>query len=315
MIGDVLGVAGLATGVIGGLFQRSAAKKAAQIQHDSDVAAALEAKRTAESVNPEINAAATKAGDDARRVAAEGAEHVNTAVSGANNLLQPFTTAGTDANNLLAARTAPGGEFDKTFTPSDLTQSPGYQFRLNQGLKALTASAAARGAVSSSGRAIEDYAQNSASQEFENEFQRFRQDRQDRFNNLNTLAGRGVDTATTQGKNLLGGSEFGATTENQAVDYAGNKSTDAATQTTQNTVSADDKYNNYLTHASDATASGIVGGSNALWGGISGGVGALTSGLTLESLLKNPAGTRNFLDVSNYGKPPLPGYASVRPHA
>ena len=50
------------------------------------------------------------------------------------------------------------------------TESPGYQFRLNQGLNAVQKSAAARGLLGSGGtmKALNDYAQGQASSEFEN---------------------------------------------------------------------------------------------------------------------------------------------------
>lgn len=64
-----------------------------------------------------------------------------------------------------------------TFTaPTAVTMQndPGYQFRLNEGLKALQASAAARGVLNSGGtlKGIEDYGQNYASQEYGNVFNR-----------------------------------------------------------------------------------------------------------------------------------------------
>lgn len=64
----------------------------------------------------------------------------------------------------------------QNFDPSkvDVTQDPGYQFRLAQGEKALQNSAAANGTLMSGGfaKALTDYAQGDASQEYQNAFNR-----------------------------------------------------------------------------------------------------------------------------------------------
>ena len=55
-----------------------------------------------------------------------------------------------------------------------LEKTPGYQFRLQQGLKGVEDSAAARGTLLTGGtvKDLNDYAQGSASQEFDNEYRR-----------------------------------------------------------------------------------------------------------------------------------------------
>lgn len=62
------------------------------------------------------------------------------------------------------------------FDPSkiDITQDPSYQFRLNQGINALDKSAASRGMLLSGAqqKAINNYAQDTASQEYSNAYQR-----------------------------------------------------------------------------------------------------------------------------------------------
>ena len=68
-------------------------------------------------------------------------------------------------------------EFQGTkFDPSkiDVTQDPSYQFRLNQGINALDKSAASKGMLLSGAqqKAINNYAQDAASQEYSNVYQR-----------------------------------------------------------------------------------------------------------------------------------------------
>ena len=61
----------------------------------------------------------------------------------------------------------------------DFEADPGYQFRLEQGTKALEGSAAARGGLFSgaTGRSLQDYSQGLASQEYANAYNRFANDR------------------------------------------------------------------------------------------------------------------------------------------
>lgn len=61
--------------------------------------------------------------------------------------------------------------------PQSITSDPSYQFRLKQGQESLENSAAARGGALSGNalRAISDYGQESASQEYGNEFNRWMQ--------------------------------------------------------------------------------------------------------------------------------------------
>lgn len=61
--------------------------------------------------------------------------------------------------------------------PNAITSDPSYQWRLKQGTEALENSAAARGGLLSgnTGRALTDYAQNTASKEYQNEFNRWLQ--------------------------------------------------------------------------------------------------------------------------------------------
>jgi hypothetical protein len=61
--------------------------------------------------------------------------------------------------------------------PNAITSDPSYKWRLGQGTEALENSAAARGGLLSgnTGKALQDYGQNAASQEYSNEFGRWMQ--------------------------------------------------------------------------------------------------------------------------------------------
>ncbi len=83
--------------------------------------------------------------------------------------------------------------FQKSFTMADYQQDPGYQFRMNEGAKALNASAAANGASSGGAtmKALTRYGQDYASNEYQNAYNRFNNDNSNRFNRLSSLAGLG----------------------------------------------------------------------------------------------------------------------------
>lgn len=96
---------------------------------------------------------------------------------------QPYYQAGTNALAQMQGLTnAMPAAFQYTgqqpaafqFRPEDLQLDPGYGFRLKEGLKALESSAAARGGLLSggTGKALQRYGQDMASQEFGNAFNR-----------------------------------------------------------------------------------------------------------------------------------------------
>jgi hypothetical protein len=76
------------------------------------------------------------------------------------------------------------------------TQDPGYAFRLQQGQRALDASAAARGGLLSggTGKALQRFGQEMGSQEYTNAFNRYQAERTARLQPLQSLTGMGQST-------------------------------------------------------------------------------------------------------------------------
>ena len=105
----------------------------------------------------------------------------------------PWRAAGETALNQLI----PLATNYTPFSYNSMTADPGYQFRLQQGQEALGHQNAARGgAVSGTSlKAMQDYAQNSASNEYNNAFNRYQANRQAQLGPLQSLAGIG-QTAT-----------------------------------------------------------------------------------------------------------------------
>lgn len=162
----------------------------------------------------------------------------------------PWRDAGTTALSSLTSGLQPGGQFTKTFGMSNFTADPGYQFRVDEGNKSITNAAAARGASYSGAtlKALQRFAQNTASDEYGAAYNRFNNDQTTQYNRLASVAGVGQTATNT---------------------------TDAAAQTYANTAGQ------AIQNAGTARASGYVGTANA----INGAVGQASNYYALQSLL------------------------------
>ena len=162
-----------------------------------------------------IPAAASLIGGSMQASAAESAAETSAASADRATALQermyeegvarqrPYYEIGVNALRQLPGRT---GAMPAAFQyrPDQLTTDPGYQFRLQEGLKALERSAAARGGLMSgaTGKALTRYGQEMGSQEFQNAYNRalteynaLRAREAEEYNRLSGLAGVGGTTA------------------------------------------------------------------------------------------------------------------------
>lgn len=140
-------------------------------------------------------------------------------LSSSGSLAQPFSPADFAADGApkvpafnQAVPTAPElGQFqDNTnlaqfqdmpaFNPDMMKEDPGYQFRLDQGLKGVENSASARGGVFSgaAGKALENYGQDYASGEYGNAFNRYQTTRANALQTYNTNIGTQQANRTNQ---------------------------------------------------------------------------------------------------------------------
>jgi len=110
----------------------------------------------------------------------------------------PWLQAGQTALNALT----PLATNYTPFSYNSMTADPGYQFRLSEGLKQLGHAAGARGGLVSGQtlKGLQDYAQNSASNEYTNAFNRYQTERAARLQPLQSLAGVGQTAANTLGQ-------------------------------------------------------------------------------------------------------------------
>lgn len=146
---------------------------------------------------------------------------------------QPWTQAGGDAVRTLRDMVI-GGEFSKPLSVGDVTQEPGYQFGMDQGM---TGASRALGKLygydsGATLKGLARFATDYGSTKYNDAFNRLNTDRGFRYNSLAGLAGAGQ----------------------QAVGQVGSAGSNAATNA-----------GNLTTSGGAARAAGVVGGANA-WG-------------------------------------------------
>lgn len=141
---------------------------------------------------------------------------------------------------------------------------PGYKFRLDQGMQALQNSAAARGGLLSgnTAQAVNDYAQNYASNEYSNVYNRAFGLYSDKLNRLASLAGVGQT----------------------AAGQANSASQGASGNVANILLGSGQQIGQDIQNAGAATASGYAAGANAFGGAVGGIGGNLTNLLLLSQL-------------------------------
>lgn len=269
----IMGAVGIGTSLFGASQQASAATSAAATQ-------AAAAKAAGQVAQTQANAGAA---------AITGQIPVaNDTVTGASQSANALLQAGNQANqsnnqgflqtgNAAAAQLssmANGPGF--TWDPST---DPGYQFRMQQGMKALQNSAAARGASlgGSAIKATTQYAQNYATQEYQNAFNNFQTNRTNTANMLTPLISAGTTAAglDQSSNNFYTGTASGNTMA--AGTFAGSNDMAGTVQAANLQQQGANAYANALTNAGNAQAAGTVGSANAWANGLSGATNSATN--------------------------------------
>ena len=226
---------GAAGSIGGGIFGKGASKKAARAQQ----AAALAAQQALTDNTNKANEALYQAYDKGR-----------------GDLL-PWLDNGTGAINQLGFGLGVGdngtgvkGDLLRNFGASDFQADPGYQFTLDQGQRGIQNSAAAGGGLLSGAtlKALTRFNQDTASNQYQNSYNRFNQNKQQQLNSLFNMAGVGQQAA-----GMIG--QYGMNTSNAVSNNLTSLGANAA---------------NLIKGAGDAKAAGIIGGANAITQGIGG---------------------------------------------
>ena len=169
---------------------------------------------------------------------ANAQQQANWETTQANQL--PWLQAGQGAVNQLATGMGAGGQFSTVpvFNPNsvNLQQDPGYQFRMQQGVNALTAAGSAAGNLGSGnlGTALTNYGQQAGSQEYGAAYARAMDQFNSQLSAQNTLFNR-----------LSGVAGTGQTAANQLASYGAQN----ATQQGQNSMNAANLAGQFNTNA------------------------------------------------------------------
>jgi hypothetical protein len=115
--------------------------------------------------------------------------------------LSPYAQAGGTALSQLMGGMGPNGQFMQEYSGQDIYDDPSYQFRLQQGQDSIQSGAAAQGGLLSGAtqKALLNYGQDAASQEYGNAYNRFNADQTNQYNRLSNLVGLGQNAAAQQG--------------------------------------------------------------------------------------------------------------------
>lgn len=115
--------------------------------------------------------------------------------------LSPYTQAGTSALAQIMGGMGPNGQFMQAYSGQDIYDDPSYQFRLQQGQDGIQSGAAAQGGLLSGAtqKALLNYSQEAASQEYNNAYNRFNADQTNQYNRLANLVGMGQNAAAQTG--------------------------------------------------------------------------------------------------------------------
>jgi hypothetical protein len=221
--------------------------------------------------------------------------------------MAPWLQAGrTDLATLQSQLPQLTSGFNEKFqAPTGATEQndPGYQFRLDQGMKALQNSAAAKGDLLSGNTlaASTQYGQNYASNEYGNVYNRAMGEFQNRFN---------IDSANKARKfnDLAALSGVGQTTATQL----GQQGQEAANNVSQTYLTSGQQIGNQINNAAAATASGYGTSANA-WSGALGGSTSSLSNLLWMSQLFGRSNPTAGIDLSSVPNPGLtdPAYYGI----
>lgn len=252
---------------------------------------------------------ANRSADTLQQTARGGYEDVMGQTREANAYLNPYSAAGGQALSTLSQLAeTPEDKFNFQFSQDD----PSYQFRLQQGQQALQKSAAARGGLMGGGtmKALANYAQGAASQEYANAFDRSlktfdanRASRQQRLGTLSSLAGFGANAAQAGGQNVIGAAKYGGdlTTNaagtagamrNAASQWGGNTLLGSTNAQAGNIVDANNLSRQLRLQGGQATANSILGTGQAgadMWTGLGQGIGGGMQ--TLGAMMQPGRGT------------------------
>ncbi len=279
------GILGAGASIFSGIMGASAAQKAAAIQKAAADAAAANVSGFANAGAKAISDSTPIANTAVNDAKTQGNALLSTA--NANNIArnQPSLDAGNQATGDLSALSeAPGFKWDEA-------TDPGYQFRMEQGLKALQNSGAARGSAmgGSAVKANLQYGQDYASNEYQNSFNRFQTDRTNKAAMFGTLIGSGDQAASRdqQSEDFTAGTQSANTMD--AGKFVGSNTMAGTLAATNMQLQGAESAGQLQVGGANAEAAGKVGAANA-WTGAANGVSGTAQNMLLLHMLSGGGG-------------------------
>jgi hypothetical protein len=280
--------------------QSDAAAEAGKIATEAGEKGATAVEQAGQTASGDVKTATETAMGGVSEATEQGQEKLQGVYDTGQENLTPYLEAGKGAVAQVSDLMAPGGEFNRRFGMADYQEDPGYDFRMQEGQKALERSASARGRVLGGGtlKSLTRYSQGVASQEYQNAFDRFQQENAARYQRLMGLTSVG-QTATGQANQL--GEWYGSTAVNNLMSGAalkGGYGMEGARTSGSFLMGGAEGAGNLrmrgaesaaaaLTGGANAKAAGQVGSANAWAQGIGGATGSIMNALLLSQLM-NP---------------------------
>ena len=188
-----------------------------------------------------------------------------------------------------------------SYSASDMSQDPGYQFAMDQGTKALSRSAASQGGAlgGAAAKSLEQYAQGTASQFYNQDYQRAQGTYQANLGNAQSQYQQNYGNAM----NTFQQNQGNAFNRLASMAQVGQS---AAGQSNSNSQNFANQASGLITGSGNAQAAGTLGASTASAQGLAGAVGSVNNGLSRVSPqswsnLSNSAG--GMFSSSNYYDP------------
>lgn len=231
---------------------------------------------------------------DANGALTKGSKDAVAAIQGGYKLAQgnlhdqldPYTQAGQKALAQLSAGTAPGGEFNKTFTMDDATNSAAMQNAQAQGMDIIQNSAAGRGGILGTNQQADlvKFGQGNAAQYQNQAFNQWLANRNANQTGVQNLANTGLTAGTTLGTGLanlstgaardLANIDTGLGQHLSANDMAAaGRTTDAIGGNATNVANIATGYGNNVSNldmtGAQINANSILGQSRAMQDGVS----------------------------------------------
>ncbi len=268
-------VIGAGTSIFQGISGRNAAKTAGTVQANN-------AAQTIDYTNNRLREGQT--GIDA--AAGTAADWTAPAADWAQQQMFPYMGSGTRANTTLDQLLQDPNQAQFSYDPSKVADDPGYQFTMQQGMKALEQSAAARGQSLSGGqlKAVSQFNQGNAAT-YENQF--YNQALQTFNTNANQRQSRIANLFGLSSEGLQAG-QYAGNVGIQQTEYASDAQQRAAQEKAALGMQAAGQVGNARTGAANSTAASILAANGSETNGIKSAGNDIGEAIFLSQALKKP---------------------------